>query len=95
MITGYSVNGLPLEVINITDHLTLSFLTVPSPKLINVSKITNWINLKTQQFQSKVLLNSFPMNGHTLGFCPWNQKLQNFVSDLGFEGLNDNWNSWH
>ena len=28
----------------------------------------------------KVMLNSFPMNGHTLGFCPWNQKLENFVS---------------
>ena len=25
-------------------------------------------------------LNSFPINGHTLGFCPWNQKLENFVS---------------
>ena len=23
---------------------------------------------------SKVLLNSFSMNGHTLGFCPYNQK---------------------
>ena len=22
----------------------------------------------------------FPMNGHTLGFCPWNQKLENFVT---------------
>ena len=23
-----------------------------------------------KQHHSKVLLNSFPMNGHTLGFCP-------------------------
>ena len=29
---------------------------------------------------SKVLLNSFPMNGHTLGFCTWSQKLEYFVS---------------
>ena len=33
-----------------------------------------------KQHHSKVLLNSFPMNGHTLGFCTWNQKLENFVS---------------
>ena len=29
--------------------------------------------------QYKVLLDSFPMNGHTLGFCTWSQKLENFV----------------
>ena len=29
---------------------------------------------------SKVLLNSFPMNGHTSGFGPWNQKLEDFAS---------------
>ena len=23
---------------------------------------------------------AFHLNGHTLGFCPWNQKLENFVS---------------
>ena len=33
-------------------------------------KITNWLKLKNRQHHSKVLLNSFPMNGHTLGFCP-------------------------
>ena len=33
-----------------------------------------------KQHHSKVLLNSFPMNGHSLGFCPLNQKLENFVS---------------
>ena len=33
-----------------------------------------------KQHHSKVLLNSFPMNGHTLELCPWNQKLENFVS---------------
>ena len=39
---------------------------------------------KTDEFSnnkhSKVLLNSFPMNDHTLGFCPQNQKLENCVS---------------
>ena len=34
------------------------------------SKITIWVKLKSKQSHSKVLLNSFPMNGHTLGFCP-------------------------
>ena len=44
-------------------------------KLRNFPRIASRIELK-----SKVLLNSFPMNGHTLGFCPQNQKLENFVS---------------
>ena len=44
------------------------------------SKITNWVKLKYKQLYSKVLLNSFPMNGHILGLCPQNQKLENFVS---------------
>ena len=48
--------------------LTISLLTVPSPKF------------KNKEHHSKVLFNSFPMNGHILGFCPWNQKLENFVS---------------
>ena len=30
------------------------------------SKITNWVKLKNTQLHSKVLLNSFPMNGQTL-----------------------------
>ena len=33
-------------------------------------KIPKWVKLKNKQHHSKVLLNSFPMNGHTLGFCP-------------------------
>ena len=43
-------------------------MTVPSSKLDHLTKITNWVKLKNQQDQ--VLLNSFPTNGHTLGFCP-------------------------
>ena len=42
--------------------------------------ITNWIEFKTKQHDSKVLLSSFPMNGHALGFCTCNQKLGKFVS---------------
>ena len=61
--------------------VTLSILTVPSPKF---SRITNW-------HHRKVLLNSFPMNGHTLEFCPLNQKLQNVyitqVFSVGVKGL--------
>ena len=34
------------------------------------SKITNWRKLQNKQQHSKVLLNSFLMNGHTLGVCP-------------------------
>ena len=34
------------------------------------SKITNWIKLENKLHRSKVLLNSFLMNDHTLGFCP-------------------------
>ena len=28
----------------------------------------------------KVLLNSYPVNGHTFGVCPWNQNLKDFAS---------------
>ena len=65
--------------------LTLSPLEGVKSKLDNFSKSTNWVkSLKKKpskhQHHSKVLLNSFPMNGHTLGFCTWSQKLENFVS---------------
>ena len=40
------------------------------------SKVTDWEKLKNKQHHSKVL----PMNSHTLGFYPQNQKLENFVS---------------
>ena len=40
------------------------------PKIDKFSNITNWVKLNHRQFHSKVLLNSFPMNDHTLGFCP-------------------------
>ena len=49
-------------------------------KIDKFSKIANWVKLKNKQHHSKVLLNSFPMNGHTLGFCTWSQKLENFIS---------------
>ena len=49
-------------------------------KIDKFSKITNWVKLKNKQHHSKVLLNSFPMNGRTLGFCTWSQKLGDFVS---------------
>ena len=35
----------------------------------------NTDKLKGKQHQSKVLLNSFPMNGCTLGFCPQDRNL--------------------
>ena len=38
-------------------------------KIDKCSKITNCFKLKNKHHQSKPLLNSFPMNGHTLGFC--------------------------
>ena len=48
--------------------LTLSLLTVPSPNLINFPKLQPGYRLKNRHH--KVLFNSFPMNGHTLGFYP-------------------------
>ena len=59
--------------------ITHSLLTVLSPKLI-ISNITNWGKLKNKQLHTKVLLNSFAVNGHILGLWPQNQKLENFVS---------------
>ena len=50
------------------------------PKLKNFPQIRNWVQLKNKQHHSKVMLNSFPTNGHTLGFCPYNQKLENVLS---------------
>ena len=34
-------------------------------KIDEFYKVTNWVKLKTKQHHSKVLRNSFPMNGHT------------------------------
>ena len=39
-------------------------------KIYKFPKISNWVKLKNKQHHSKVLLDSFPMNDHTLGFCP-------------------------
>ena len=47
-------------------------------------QITNWGNLPHQKKKNnitvKVLVGGFPMNGHSLGVCLWNQKLEDFVS---------------
>ena len=45
---------------SIVSYVTLSLLTVPSPILTKFPKLQT----------SKELLNSFPVNGHILGFCP-------------------------
>ena len=37
-----------------------------SPKSGKVYKITNWVKLTNKQYHSKLLLNSFAMNGHNL-----------------------------
>ena len=64
--------------------LPSTFFTPDSAKskIAKFSKITNWAKLKNKQHRSKVLLNSFPTNGRTFGFCPQNQKLENFVSTI-------------
>ena len=41
-------------------------------KIVKFSKITKWVELKKKEHHSKVLLNSFPLNAYTLGFCPQN-----------------------
>ena len=47
---------------------------------LKCSKITNWVKLINQKRHNKILLNSFPTNGDTLGVRPHNQKLEDFVS---------------
>ena len=73
----------PAKVGCVLDHLFNHFtpFTPGSAKstIDKCSKITNWVKLKNKH-QSKVLLNSFPMNGVTLGFCTWNQKFDNSIS---------------
>ena len=43
-------------------------------KIDKFPEITHWVKLKieieNQQHHRTVLLNSFPMNGNTLAFCP-------------------------
>ena len=34
-------------------------------KIDDFAKITNWVKLKNKYNHNKVLLNNFPMNGHT------------------------------
>ena len=53
-------------------------------KIDKFPKMSNLVKLKNRQYLSKVLLNSFRMNGHTLEFCPLNQNLENFFSPNGF-----------
>ena len=59
----------------VSDYIIPFIPDSAKPNIDKFSKITNWI-----KHQSKVLHNSFPMNGHTLGFCPQNQNWENFVS---------------
>ena len=59
-------------------YIEVRVLTLSLRTLSSQSKI--YWHSKNKQRHSKVLLNSFPMNGHTLGFCTWSQKLENFVS---------------
>ena len=55
----YSFAVLPLQFSPFTPDSVKS-------KTDKFSKITIWVNLKNkQQLHSKVLLNSFPVNGHT------------------------------
>ena len=64
--------------INRTTVLHLNIFTPESAKskIDECYKFTNWIRLKTLQHHYTVLLTSFPMNGHTLGVCLLNQKLE-------------------
>ena len=76
--------GMKINVIIGSDTKVFEYtwLTTDSAKskIVKFSKITTWVKLNDKQHHSKVLLNSFPMNGHTLGFCTWSQKLKDFVS---------------
>ena len=41
-----------------------------NPSTPDRAKVANWEKLKHKQHHMKVLLNSYPMNGYTLGYCP-------------------------
>ena len=57
----FTVTGTRLLFVPFTPDNTKS-------KIDKFSKITNWV--LTKQHHGKVLLNSFTMTGHTLGFRP-------------------------
>ena len=72
--------------------LTLSLPRVPSSKLRQKSWISFCKIVKHKQHHMKVLLNSFHLNGHTLGFHPQTQKLEPHLLTLlgltlGVKGL--------
>ena len=82
MLAGVSsaVAGNPIDIIRVRMQVSYSNVN-PSNAVINpftldsdrsktdkFSKITNRVKLKNKQHHSKELLNSFPVNGHTLGF---------------------------
>ena len=71
-----------IEETNIIQGVPLNLFTPDSAKskIEKFPKIINWVKSKTKKCHSKEQFNSFPMNGHTLEFCPWNRKLKNFVS---------------
>ena len=63
------VNAPRLEF-NLSSLYTINAFTPDSAKskIDKLSKITNEIKLKNKHHYSKLLLNSFPINGNTLGF---------------------------
>ena len=52
------------------EAFSVNSFTPAKSKTDKFYKITNWVKLKNKQHHSKVLHNSFPMIGHTSGFCP-------------------------
>ena len=68
------------QVSNLRHLVNPSSLDHAKSKINTFSKLSNWGKLNNKQHRSKVLLNSFPKNGHTSGFCPQNQKLETLVS---------------
>ena len=57
--------------------ITMSELTLSLPRVLK-SKLRgkNLEMVQNEQYHMNVLLNSFNLNGHTLGFHPQTQKLQ-------------------
>ena len=55
-------------VIHVTEMMNPFTRDSAKSKIDKFPKITNWLKLKNKQHHSNVLLNSFPMNGHTAGF---------------------------
>ena len=73
VITYQKALDFSLSTYNLNPHNFVFNPLAPDSAKSTTGKIfnlTKWAKLKNKQHHSKVLVNNFPMNDHTLGFCP-------------------------